>query len=144
MTIQEAIVDRLEDIAAVTALVGTRIYASRLPQRGVLPAIRVQVISRMQPTHLRGASGLSRSRVQVDAVAGEQFTPDPSTQAHAVADALHGPGDGSALCGWSGVVGSPGIEILAILPLDEHEMYDAEEIRQYKVMRDYYVWWKAR
>jgi hypothetical protein len=143
MTVEDAIIARLESLPAVTALVGSRIYVGKLPQRAVFPAIRVQAISTIQSTHLRGAGATQRSRVQVDAIAWEGSSPDPVTVARSIDQAAHGLGDGSALCGWTGSVGSPAFTVVAVFPFGTHEAYDAEnDLRQYRVIRDYYVWWR--
>ncbi len=132
MTPSAAIKSRLLDIAAVTTLVATRIYVDMLPAKPTLPAIRVQRISELEAAHLRGSGAARRARVQVDAIATSLET------ATAVADAAHGAGDGSALSGWTGEVGST--PVLAILPADVRSDYQGDELKQWRVSRDYIVW----
>ncbi len=135
MTVTAAIKARLVELSALTALVSTRIYVETLPQKPTLPAIRIQRISEFADVHLRGAQAMRRARVQVDAVASSLET------ATAVAEAAHGDGAGSGLSGWQGTVGgSPGETVFAILPADARTDYDAEELRQWRVSRDYLVW----
>jgi hypothetical protein len=144
LPLQVGIIELLESMAPVTALVGTRIFSNRLPMSGVLPAIRVQVIDGYQDAHLRGVNALCKSRVQIDCVSGEAFTSDPDGEADALAEAVHGPGDGTGLAGFQGVTpGSPSLAITAILPLNKRVNYYADEVRQVIVMRDYYVWWRT-
>lgn len=136
MSAAAGVIARLEAVSAVTALVSTRIYQGILPQRPTLPAIRVQRISENEFMHLRGSNGVYRTRVQVDSIAGE---PNHMAQAQAVDAAVHGNGAASSLVGWLGTAG--GVEILGILPEAVRETYDADELRQYRVMRDVMVWW---
>jgi hypothetical protein len=133
-----AVVRRLELIGAVTAIVQSRIYQVKLPQKPVLPAIRVQRIGTDEFMHLRGVNRLMRARVQVDSVASEAYAADPVTASTALDAALHGTGNGTALGGWRGTVG--GITVTGILPAGLREGYDAQQLEQFKVMRDYYVW----
>lgn len=139
MTVVEAIADRLSTIAEVSAIVAERIYAVKLPQDGDLPAIRIQRIDEDEGMHLRGSSGLHRARVQVDSVTEEASGVDARADAIALDAAVHGDGAGSGLCGWRGDIGSPPFTITGILPAGVREGYDAAELRQYKVMRDYWV-----
>lgn len=133
-----AVVKRLEGLSAVTTLVGTRIYQVKLPPKGIFPSIRVQRVGNDEFMHMRGVNRLMRARVQVDSIASEEYTPDVVTAATAVDAAVHGSGDGTALGGWKGVVS--GITVTGILPAGVREGYDALELRQFKVMRDYWVW----
>jgi hypothetical protein len=128
---------RILDIDAVTALVASRVYVQILPQRPTLPAIRLQRISDIQGMHLRGAGGKSSARVQCDIVATTREA------ALAILAELDGPGDGSALIGWRGEVGSPGFEIDSIAPANITERFDAEDLTQFKVIRDYFVDYQA-
>lgn len=134
MTPAATIKARLVALSPVTALVGTRVYVDLLPQKPTLPAIRVQRISEQEDVHLRGARALRRARVQVDAIAVSL------EDATAVSEAAHGDGAGSGLSGWTGTVGgSPGQAVLAVLPVDTRSDYEGEELRQWRVSRDYMV-----
>lgn len=142
MTVATAIRVRLLAISAVTTLVGQRVYTLVIPQSlDTFPAIRVQRIDDDEPMHMRGSAGLLRARVQVDAIAREEGGVDAYGSAVAVDAALHGPGDGSGLCGWQGVVtqGADSMEITGIVPVDVRDQYELGEQRFYKVMRDYWV-----
>ena len=132
-----AVIARLEAVSAVTALVpAARIYNGVLPQDAVFPAIRVQRVSEDERMHLRGM-GRRRTRVQVDAISAAG---DPVGAAQAIDSAIHGNGSGSALVGFKGTVG--GYTVDAVLPTGVREGYDADELRQYRVMRDVFVWWQ--
>ncbi len=52
--------------AGIAAIVGTRMYPLRLPQKAVFPAIVYQRISGFRFGHLRGSGSLARPRYQVD------------------------------------------------------------------------------
>jgi len=133
-----AVVRRLEAVTAVTTIVAARIYQVKLPPKGLFPAIRVQRIGHDEFMHLRGVNRLMRARVQVDSIASEEYAADPVTAATALDAAVHGNSDGTALGGWRGTVA--GITVTGILPAGLREGYDALELRQFKVMRDYWVW----
>jgi len=138
MSAVAGVIARLEAVAAVTALVSTRIYLGVLPQKATLPAIRVQRVSENEFMHMRGTSAVYRTRVQVDSVSNAS---DAAGQALAVDAAVHGDGASTGLVGWQGTAG--GIEITGVMPATVRETYDADELRQYKVMRDVLVWWKS-
>jgi hypothetical protein len=138
VSIVAAVVTRLEAVSAVTALVSTRIYNGTFPQDGTFPAIRVQRIGQDEQMHMRGAVGTMRTRIQIDSVADSS---EPIGDAQAIDSAVFGNGSGSALIGWAGDVGT--IDIQAVTPAGVREQYDGEELRQYRVMRDAFVWWNA-
>jgi hypothetical protein len=121
----------LVSLGPVTSLVGQRVYVEVLPQHATLPAIRIQRISELEDAHLRGARAIRQARVQVDAIAA---TLEAAT---AVSDAAHGDGAGSGLSGFQGDVA--GQEVLAVLPVDTRSDYEAGELRQYRVSRDYLI-----
>lgn len=54
-------------LAAVTSLVGTRVYPTNYPQNAASPAVRYQKITGTDELHMRGKDGLNRDIVQVDA-----------------------------------------------------------------------------
>ena len=132
MTPSAAVKARLLDVTALTTLVVSRIYVDLLPQKPTLPAIRIQRITEVEDAHLRGAKAMRRARVQVDAIALSLET------ATAVSDAAHGDGAGSGLSGWQGDVN--GQLVMAVLPSDTRSDYTADEVRQWRVSRDYFVW----
>jgi hypothetical protein len=132
VTPSAALKTRLVGLSAVTTLVGQRVYVDLLPQKPTLPAIRVQRISELEDAHLRGARAIRRARVQVDAIAASLET------ATAVSDAAHGDGAGSGLAGFEGEIS--GQRVMAVLPSDTRSDYEGDELRQWRVSRDYIVW----
>lgn len=147
MTLTEAVRTHLLTLSAVTALVGTRIRVLTLGQNDTSagPAIRLQQIGGAEEMHLRGSVGVRRSRLQVDAYAqqGAADGLNSYASASAVADAVHGDGAGSGLCAFTGTVGGS-FEIDVILPAsDVREMYEGDELRQVRLSRDYWVWYRG-
>lgn len=136
MTAVAAVIARLEAVAPVTALVSTRIYNGVLPQSVALPAIRVQRIGEDEPMHLRGSHGVFRTRVQIDSVSGAG---DAGGQASAVDAAIRGNSSGTALVGWKGT--AAGVAVQNVQSMFVRERFDAEELRQYRVIRDVMVTW---
>lgn len=148
MTAVDVAIERLEDVSAVTALVGDRIYASHLPQGVTYPALLVRFVGEGVDQHLRGRNGLQRDRVQVDAYALETSGSDPYGQANAVAEAVRGNGLGTTatgLFGWIGTVGGspPTARVRNVELLGRFEDYDPAEQRLVRVSRDYRVHWEA-
>ena len=133
MTPAAAVKARLLSLNAVTTLVVSRIYVELLKQHPTLPAIRVQGITEIEDAHLRGAMAIRTARVQVDSIAMSL------EEATAVSDAAHGDGAGSGLSGWQGLLGSPAQEVMAILPAGKRVDYEGDELRQWRVSRDYFV-----
>ncbi len=120
----------------MTALVSQRVWKDVLPQKPVLPAVRVQRISQMEPVHSRGPIGLNKARVQVDSIATTKAV------AEQIDAAVNGDGLGTYASGlrfWIGSVGSPPMEIVAVIPDGVREGYTDAEFRQWRVMRDYMV-----
>lgn len=142
MTIEDVVVARLLAIAAVTALVDTRVYLDRLPQAPTYPCVRVQLIDEQEDYHLRGG-GLKKVRIQVDAFAREQSGINPYAMASAVADSVHGDDDGSGLSGWSEAIGSPALYVQACLRVDRRRYYDPAELRVLTMSQDYQVTYRA-
>jgi hypothetical protein len=94
---------RLEALSSVTALVGTRIYETLLPQKPTTPTIRLTPIAGApEPLHLRGRVGVKRERVQVDCYADSLLSARAVLRA-ALGDTVNGAATG--LLGWSGSIG---------------------------------------
>lgn len=132
MMITDAVKTLLLTFAPVTTLVDQRVYVWRLPQSPTLPAIRLQRVDEVEQIHLRGPVRSRPARVQVDSVG---FSGDAAA---AVDAAVHGDGITTGLRTFRGVVG--GVRITLIKPVDVRLGYDADDLKQFKVMRDYYVW----
>lgn len=143
VTPELAVLSRLQEISAVTAIVSGRIYADKLPQKGTYPAVLVQLVHEPTSYHLRG--GLrNRARVQVDAYAAEGSGVDAYTQVMALADAIHGDDAGSGLSGWAGEIGSPALRVTAILRIERTRGYEPEELRLLRQRQDYWVHFRRR
>lgn len=130
---------RLLACSPVTALVSTRITELVLSHSGDLPAIRIQEISETQDAHMRGPSGCVVTRVQVDCVAASKAS------AEAVEAAVHGDGLGESatgLHGWKGTIDTPAVQVDAVFPAGRQEHYDADELKQFVVSRDYLIHWR--
>jgi hypothetical protein len=124
---------RLLAISAVTALVGTRVTAGQFQQSTALPAIAVEFVDDIPSSHFRGGNSLKPTRVQVTCIA------ETRAAAMAVASAAYGDEAGSGLANWVGDLGSPSVPVSWIKALGAREGYDPDELRQYRVQRDYMV-----
>lgn len=143
MTVEEAVRARILTVAAVTAIVSTRVYLKKLPQSPTYPCALVQIVSEITSYHLRGESGLKVARVQVDDFAKELSGIDPYALATTVADVIHGDGGGSGLSGFSGDIGSPAFRIFLIQRLGRRADYDPDEVKVLRVSQDYQVIFRA-
>lgn len=135
-----AVRDLLVADIAIGALVGPNIYQLRLPQRVTLPAIRVQLVDEPSDYHLRGTDNLRRTRIQTDVFSVEASGSDPYALATDVADAID-----TVLSGFRGFVNTgspPGLIIDGLFRMSRMPMYEAEELREVRIMQDYVVWWK--
>lgn len=142
MTVEEIIVDRVAEITAVSAIVGSRVYLDKLPHSPTFPAVRVLLVDDLDAYHLRGPQKPQRARVQVDAFAHETSGVDPYAQVTALADAINGDGEGpaaSGLSGWKGLVGSPAVEIHSCFRASRLRRYDPDELNLLTMSQDYIV-----
>lgn len=87
MTVEELVSKRLKASTGVAALVGTRVYQLKLPQKPELPAIKVQLITDPKRKHLRGRVNGAIARIQVDAYSSES-RPDAYAETAVVLDAV--------------------------------------------------------
>jgi len=108
VTPEQAILERILALSAVTALVSDRVFMLKLRQGETLPAVRVQLIDEGESQHLRGGAGIFQSRIQVDVYAAEDTGGDPYASASEIALAIQGDDAGSGLSGWRGFSGSAG------------------------------------
>lgn len=81
---------RIDDSAALVALVANRIYPVNRPQDSLLPAIRYVVISDNGGEHLKGSDGVFTARIQFD-VFSKRYIETRETARLLVAS-LSGPG----------------------------------------------------
>lgn len=143
MTPEEAVQTRLRSLAAITALVSTRVYVDKAPQDPTFPFIRITLVDDTSDYHLRGESGLKRAHVQVESYAKEVSGVDPYALAAAVADAVHGAGDGTALSGWKGEIGSPVFAVARCARVERTRNYDPDERRVVRICQDYQIDYKT-
>jgi hypothetical protein len=143
VTVEDAVVDRLLSLSAVTALVSSRVYLDKLPQSPTYPCVRVQQISEPEDYHLRGGSTMKRARIQVDAFAREVSGVNAYALADTVASAIHGDEAGSGLSGWKGTIGSPAVDVLGAFRVDRRRLYDPDELRVLTMSQDYQVTYRA-
>lgn len=136
MTAAEAVRTFLLTLTPVTALVNARITTLRWPQKPTLPAVLVQQISDGQDPHLRGTSGLRRTRIQIDCLAVA------IKDARALDQAVIGTYTGGAATGLRGAVAvvSGAVSIKAAQSIGYREVYEADELREARTIRDYEVW----
>lgn len=140
MTGAEIVIERLGQLSALTALVGTRIYQVKAPQSATFPLVVVRHVFESEDMQLRGASGMVTDRVQVDAYAEEVSGADPRATARAVDAAIRGDGASTGLIGWTGDAGgSPSTKVWAIRPAGVREAYEEQPKKLYRVMRDVFV-----
>lgn len=123
---------RILALPAVTSITGTRVYSGKLPQKPLIPAVILQLIDRVESSHLRGTAGLYAARVQVHSVASNR------SQAFAMASAVDGDGTGSGLSHFRGTIS--GTSVALIEPGgSEREEWRGGELSEYEIMRDYIV-----
>lgn len=137
MNVSEAIRELLLSMSPITAVVQERIFVLRFPQSVRLPALRIQRVDAVEEMHLRGPGTMHRARVQVDSVALS------GVQAEILDELVTGDGITSGLRAWHGFIGgSPVFQIALIRPITVRQDYDALELNQYKIMRDFFVWYR--
>lgn len=123
----------LADDAVSSVVGGARIFPLRIPQGATVPCVVYTRISNVGDHHMRGPSGLSSPRVQVDCYA---LTADEATS---LADKVKW-----RLDGYRGAMpygsNSPQaeIEVLGVFFDSERELYD-DATKFFRVSRDYFV-----
>ena len=131
--IEKALVNILQNDAAVANVVAARIYPETMPQGASLPVIIYHIISGAWDITMDGEMNLARSRFQFDQWAAEY------KQARELSDAVR-----AALDGYSGTVGT--VEIEAIRLLDEDDLFadlpDVEGLRRSGKRLDFEIWYK--
>ena len=140
MTCAEAVRLYLLSLSPVTALVSGRVFTFRFPQGPTKPAVLVSQISDVQDATLRGTSGRVMARIQIDVIA------DSVSSARLVDQAILGDyfaGSPTGLRGATGSIGSPAVTFQCVMADSYREMYDADELKQARVSRDYRVWYEG-
>lgn len=136
MTAAEAVKDFILTLSPVTALVSGRVWSPILPPKPTLPGVLVRQASDVKSGHLRGTSNVRWARVQIDCVA---LTMKAARQLDQAVLGAYVNGAATGLEHAHAFVGSPAVEILDAKPDGYQEFYDADELKQYRVMRDYRV-----
>jgi len=115
----------LLDSAPIAAVVGARVYPSRIPQGVTGTSIVYTRISGGGDYHLQGLSGFARHRYQIDAWA------KTINEAASLADFIR-----DRIDGFRGSMGA--VTVHGIFFLDQREDYD-EEANLHRVGRDYFI-----
>jgi hypothetical protein len=127
----KAMYARLAAVAGVSNLVGTRIYALRLPQNVTYPAIRYQQISAVRESAMGADTGDVTARMQVDSFAATY------AGAQALAKQVR-----LALARWGGTAG--GIVVEHVFIANELDRFEPEVLEDGtsgvpRVLQDYVV-----
>lgn len=138
MTCAEAAREYALTLTPVSALAGGRIWTFKFPQSPTLPAICFQQISDVQFGHLRGTAALKWARVQCDCIG---TTIKAARDLDQAVMGTYVAGVATGLLGSTANVGTPSIQmIIGPESLLYREDFDADELKQARVSRDYKVW----
>ena len=133
MNVAVGLYSHLSTFAGLTALVGTRIYPSILPQAVTLPAITYQKISAKR-THTMGDDpGLAKPRFQITCWA------DTPASARAVATQVQTALQNQRNALWGGV---GGVTVTVLGPDNEVDDYERTAAARdiYSIIQDYFIW----
>lgn len=139
MTCAEGVRTYLLSLTPVTTLVGQRCWTLRWPQSPTKPAVLVSQISDPRRPHLRGTTGKRSARIQIDVIA------DTIAAARAVDDAICGTysaGLPTGLEGFAGTV-SGSFAIQFTESIGYRELYDGDELKQARIVRDWRIDYEA-
>lgn len=125
-SIEEALIYKLANDAAVTALVAARVYPIRMPQGVTLPCLTYQRISTPRLHTHDKAGGTAYPRFQI--TAWDDNPKDVATLANTVRTCLDG---------FKGTVST--VVIQAILSDDDNDGYDAESQIYWRNL-DFFIW----
>lgn len=113
----------------ITSIVGPRIYALAVPQRGSLPALVYQVISMPRGHHLDGRDGTAWARIQLKYLSTNQA--DNAKGAEALRQSLDG---------FTGLLGGQ-VTVMETLLANELDDYEAptnkSDIGTFMIVQDY-------
>jgi len=119
---------RLSTFAGFTALVGTRVYPLKLPQKPTMPAVTYQRIDGVRESGIANEHGMAHPRIQVDSWASSYGG------AKAVAEQVR-----QALERWSDTTTTP--VILDSFIDGDTDLYESD-VELYRVSMDYIVWYR--
>jgi len=128
MAVEEALYSRLTSDVAVSALVGSRVYNTRLPQGPTLPCVTYTRVSTVADMAHDGPVGYELARYQIDAYATTFET------IRSLADAVR-----NCLNGYSGTVLSTVIH--AVL-LDDQVNEWGDLLDVWRITQDYMIHWR--
>lgn len=128
----------LDDATISTSVGATRLYAIKLPQGQNLTSIVYSRISGQGDHHMEGASGLNRTRVQIDCWAQDADAAD--LLARQVKERIDGY-RGSML--WGEDSPAEAIVVQGIFYESEREDYD-DVAKMYRSSKDYLIWFEER
>lgn len=117
----------LDDVGINSAVGGTRVYPTKIPQGVKATCIVYTLVSGQSGHHMEGRDGLARIRLQIDA-----WSPSGDTAAN-LANLIK-----DRLDGFSGVMGQgdSAVNVQAVFFLDERESYD-DGAQMSRMGRDY-------
>ena len=131
ITIEEGLTAFLSANAGLTALIGGRVYANKLPQGVTLPALTYQRISspRRHTHDSNGATGTAHPRFQLDCWSTTY------EGAKDIADALR-----SALNGYRGTMGAVDPVTVQSALIDDESFDDYADAGIVRLRCDYIIW----
>lgn len=128
MTFEEAIASILKSDSGVSAIT-TRCYPLTIPQDPTYPLIVYYLIGGKPDNTLTDASGLTHSRVQIDALAPTYAS--AKTLAEAITDALN-----------AKTYTVSNVKIGSIVKQSERDAYE-DEVVAYRIILDFTMWYRT-
>jgi len=129
MSIEAAVKACLANNGPVAAIVGTRVYLSRLPQKVTNPSVAIRMVGMQQDMAHDGPVDFAGNRVQVDLYA------DSFAEVRALADAVR-----VALNGYHGLSADERIWVIMF----ENEMDEwGDLLTVWRITQDYRVMWRC-
>jgi hypothetical protein len=117
-----------------------RVFTLKLPQGETRPSIVYSRISGQGDHHMEGASGLNRTRMQIDCWAPTADAAD--LLARQVKERIDGFGPGSML--WGDDSPEEAIVVQGIFYESEREDWDEGPPARYRSSKDYLIWFEER
>lgn len=117
--------------STISGVVGTRIYANKLPEKNVTyPCIVMALVTQLPQHHLQGGAGYAESRVQLDVYSTTAAARD------SLAEALR-----DELQGYSGAMGSSTVSSCVCRSIRDlyEEPIDASDVGLYRNSSDYWM-----
>lgn len=124
--------------AAITALVGTRVYPVIAPQGQINSHLVYHMISNQGDRHMQGPSGLSRPRIQIDC--WSQSFDQASVLGLEVKERLEG---FRGLMPWGTNSPQQSVEVKGVFFDSERDDFD-NDVKLFMISHDYIVWFEER